>query len=348
MNIRKRLSRFTPGHNQRLKELSSRVNSQVSRACSVNDLVAAIREIGAFDESLRYNLILPRLILIPLWAMVLLGFVLLVDVSADWAWIPDYLNTRLLGACILFPMLVISVIYTSRVTDRSEAIHTLSTRIATRYLAMTYQIREVPGGAGMQLSWLCATFKDFWRGTESQFSGYRRYLVVALTARYQGQVQTFPYNYHHLRSIHRRTSGGEYELDRYSLTVEFPWVREVTVRGESLMFSLDREQHCKTPNGQFNHRFKLTSSRKDACERFAKAEMLECCLALADVLEGLNMEFSDTGYLCLSFDNDLMAVQTVHTLHNAEAFEAEMQEGFRLPQLDFILAQLEKMRALYI
>ncbi|TWI49647.1 hypothetical protein IQ22_03970 [Pseudomonas duriflava] len=347
MNIRKRLSRFTPGHNQRLKELSSRVNSQVSRACSVNDLVAAIREIGAFDESLRYNLILPRLILIPLWAMVLLGFVLLVDVSADWAWIPDYLNTRVVGACILFPMLVIAVIYTSKVTDKSEAINTLSTRIATRYLAMAYQIREIPGGAGMQLSWLCATFKDFCRGVESQFTGYKRYLVVALTGAYQGQLQTFAYHYHHLRYTARSTSGGEYELDRYSLTVEFPWIREVSVRGESLRSTVDREQHWKTPNVQFNHRFKLTGSREDACERFIKAEMLECCLALANVLEGLNMEFSATGHLCLSFYTDLMAVRTAHTLHNAEAFEAEMRKGFRLPQLDFTLAQLERMRALY-
>ncbi|WP_407364164.1 hypothetical protein HKW97_23965 (plasmid) [Pseudomonas luteola] len=349
MSIRKLLSTFKRGHNQRLAELVSRMVNRIDQAHSTSDFVAVIREVGAFDESLRYNLIVPGLILIPLWVVFLFGFSLLVNGPPDWGWIAwlfDYLNAKFVGLCILFPMSFVNVLYTSSVVRLAGEISTLSRYVAERYLHLTYQISEVQPDAGMQLSWLAATFKDFSRGTKDFFDGYKQYLAVALSGIYRGQFETFTYSYHHLRYTIKRSSASEDELDRYSLTVEFPWVREVTVRGE-FWGSVDREVRWKTSNTRFNRCFTLTGSREDVCEGFARAEMLECCLKLAACLKDMNMEFSDTGYLCLSFDNDLMEIRTWHTLHNAKAFEAEMQEGFRLPHLDFTLAQLERMRALY-
>lgn len=193
------------------------------------------------------------------------------------------------------------------------------------------------------LNKLDAQFADYRRGD------YSRELQQSMQGVFTGPLHNLPYEYHRLHYVDKRTEettvsdgkGGTktqtrvvYDhYDRYSLVIDFPWVTGVSVRSDGHSQN-DYPSRMDTASADFNKAFRLTGRSEMTCAKFIKPSTVLHLLKVFNVLKDPNLEFADSGKLCLSFaSSDLLTFGAQYSLSSPKEFYAEIAAGIELPRL---------------
>ncbi|ROL81504.1 hypothetical protein BLX41_04995 [Pseudomonas protegens] len=229
----------------------------------------------------------------------------------------------------------------------SGALTDLAASITRKCMMLGNDLSEFDSTADWRLKRLDNEFTDYQRGSESE----RRRIVDSLQGVYRGERHSLAFEYHHLRYVissrEREASGGFRTVytnyHRYSLVVDFPWVREIAVRSSPLEIQLSG-QPFKTDRDDFNQAFVLRGMDSALCERFAMPATLDLLMELSCQLHGVNLEFSSQGRLCLSFNNeDTMAYADPGLLSDLAVFRERIEAGIELPKLYPLLGLIERL-----
>lgn len=252
----------------------------------------------------------------------------------------------------MFWVFVALCFFSYRVSKGISGVSTdLAASIARKCMMLGNGLSEFDSSADWRLKRLDNEFTDYRRGSERE----RRRILDSLQGVYRGERHSLAFEYHQLRyviSSCERGAGGDLKTvytnyQRYSLVVDFPWVREIALRSSPLEIQLSG-QPFKTDREDFNQAFVLRGNDPASCEHFATPATLDLLLELSRQLHGANLEFSGQGRLCLSFNNeDIMAHANPGPLSELAVFRERIEAGIELPKLYPLLGLIEQLARLH-
>lgn len=323
-------------HNKRLQTLIEDSETLVDEAESTDDLLMVIGQVRDFGAPLEFNNTTPKIFII---AGVLF----------------------LLAAILFVPLMLVGIILIvigwRKISKRNGLLEALSGRIVAECALFTNDLQDATVLAQLTLANFIGEFRDFNRGT------YQRNIVESVQGIFPGETHAIPFVYSHFHFVDERTEtysvsdgkGGSSTKERkvydhyhrYSVVVDFTWIRDVTVRGNGGS-SIDREHCWESASTDFNRAFKLTGDSEMACARFSKPVTILHLLKIHKELKSPNFEFSANGRLCLSFDNaDLMSCEASGGLKSAAVFYDSIAQGVALPRLFAALALVHRLAELH-
>lgn len=338
-------------HNTRLDAAIAAAREATEAATSKADLLRAVTYIRDFKGELRFDntitfwqgvfLGVPAIAFLALWYTATPADLARLAGSSGWL-----IQAVLLTAGVCLAILALGKFLIIHLNG--DLLPSLSSDIAQQAGMLTAAMSKLDESPARTLSRLRLCFQDYARGNHS------REILEAFQGYYQGAKHAFAYCYYHLeyveaRQVRERVSDGKggsrYETrtkydyrDRYSLVVEFPWVRGIAVRYDD-QEKIDFETSHTPTASDFNDAFVLTGVSTLACARFAKPVTVLQLLAMEARLDELNLEFSlQDGGLCVSFDNDdLLDVKMPCNLTTPGPFHAFIESGVHLENLEWLL-----------
>ncbi|NUU34802.1 hypothetical protein [Pseudomonas sp. C2B4] len=322
-------------HNKKLRQLIEQCDARVEAATNKTDLLDVIKQLRSFGEVLAFDNSTPKLFL--------------------------YVGLALVAAALLFvPFIVLGIAFLIGgwlvMENRSGAIEALSRDLIHKSSLLTHGLTERFKPDVKVLEALAGEFKDFRRGS------YSRTILRTAQGIYPGAVHELSFNYQSLQYVDRETykvnvpdgAGGtkeetrtrDLEFARFSLVFDFPWVKNVAVRGDQHR-AVDLEDALDTASNEFNKAFCLTGANQMACAVFAKPATVLHLLQLRQQFSDVNLEFSGHGRLCLGFsDPDLLASAATDGFNDLQALEQHVEAGIRMPRLDFLLSWVHRLAEL--
>ena len=339
-----------PSHNERLDELLSTGESNVDQAESQPDLLKQIQRFAEFDGPLEFDFTVAwwffgigALLIACGGALYWLGSIALLDalsyrLQIAPLWIT--LGIALIGLALAGG----SLIWINSTSDRLPTLSRNIARLSSFYHNGLKYVDETPG---QTLNRLNTQFGDYKRGN------YSRELHESIQGTFLGSLRAIPYEYHHLHYVEQRTvvtvvsdgKGGTKTVtqivydhyDRYSLVLDFPWVTGISVRSDGHSHN-DFAYGMDTASPDFNRAFSLTGLSEMACAKFIRPSTVLHLLGLFKLLNSFNLEFAETGKLCISFSNDdLLSFGTQYSLLAPQQFYTEISKGVELPRLMSVL-----------
>lgn len=310
---------------QELIRLLGSCQVQVSRAQSNADLLQVLDRLEAFPGGLEFDHAQPKLLLVLAFASLVVSY--LMDGMGWMGWVA-------IGCC--FASFLVK-------RGRSSSLGDLSARIGRKCSLFSNGLSEPESTADWCFKKLSSEFSDYQRGTEG------RDIVTSAQGVFQGTLHSLAFEYHHLRYVNLRNDkkGGEESFDRYSLVLDFPWVRGVSARTDVVGAPL-AGKGFETTLDDFNRTFLLQGRRELDCAKFATPTTLLFLMALSSRLSKVNLEFSEQGRLCLSFNNDeVMAYAYPGSLADLQAFREQIKAGIELPGLSPLLELAHQLAELH-
>ncbi|MBO9550846.1 hypothetical protein [Pseudomonas sp.] len=323
-------------------------------ATSKDELLRAVASLRDFPGGLRFDNVDRRKALM-YGALAISAALLLVSWTLGWFGLglgrkmPGVVSFSIIAG--VFGWTVVSWwMYTFKSDTSDEWLSELSYDIAQRAGMIEAGIRPITTPPEDILSRLSDHFADYLRGDHGCE------IVGAFEGRHEGERHAFHFSYFNLAYVNQRqerhgTGGGNYEtrtvhdhFNRFSLVVEFPWVRGIAVRTDD-QEDVDFDYLYETQSSQFEDTFYLTGLSRKLCARFAKPETLEYLVELEECLNEMNLEFSEEGgELCISFDDDnLLSVELPCDLSTPEQFYAHIEAGVCLEDLEWLLDELHTL-----
>ncbi len=332
--------------NARLNKLLAVSEARLDRAESKDDLLEVIHEFVSYNGPLKFNYTRA-------WWFFGTGMLLIASTVALYG----YLDSRNVASFfyqlqidpVLFGMGsgllgIVSAIWSLLwMKSKSDRLPALSSKIARLSSYFHNGLTYLQEDSSLTLKKLDAQFSDYWRGN------YSRELIDSMQGVFTGTLRNLPYEYHRLHYINKRTEKTTVtddqgktktetrviydHYDRYSLVIDFPWVTGVSVRSDD---QSENDYPCRmdTASPDFNKAFRLTGGSEMLCAKFIKPSTVLHLLKLFNILHRPNLEFADSGKLCLSFaDSDLLAFGTQYSLSSPNEFYAEISAGVDLPRL---------------
>ncbi|MGJ7514233.1 hypothetical protein ACSFE6_07825 [Pseudomonas baetica] len=323
-------------HNKKLRQLIEQCDARVEAATSKADLLDVIKQLRSFGGTLAYDNSTPKL-------FVYGGLVL---VAAAFLFVP----VIVLGIAFLIGGWLV-------MENRSGAIQTLSRDIIHKSSLFTHGLTERFKPGVQVLERLAGEFRDFRRGS------YSRTILKTAQGVYPGAIHELSFSYQSLQYVDRETykvsvpdgAGGtkeetrtrDLEFARFSLVLDFPWVKNVAVRGDQHR-AVDLEESLDTASTEFNNAFCLTGATRMTCAVFAKPATVLHLLQLRQQLSAVNLEFSEQGRLCLGFsDPELLASAATDGFDDLQALEQQVEAGIRMPRLDLLLSWVHRLAELH-
>lgn len=315
---------------QALVRLLSDCQARVSRARSNADLLEVLGRLEVFPGGLKFDQVQSILLLVLAGASLLAAWLLddmgwMVWVALGCGYFSYHFRKGLSG----------------NLTDLAQS-------IARKCAMFSNDLSEADSDADWCLKRLSTEFADYGRGNE------RRYIVDSVRGVYQGVQYPLAFEYYHLQYVNSRTERGAggtnrtvYDtFDRYSLVLDFPWVKGISVQSNPLEIPLAGER-LQTHWDDFNRTFVLRGIDQANCEGFATPETLVFLMVLLRHLDKVNLEFSSQGRLCLSFDNaHVMAHADPGPLSDLPAFREQIKAGIALPGLYPVLELMHRLAEL--
>lgn len=332
--------------NARLDRLLAVGEANIDRAESQADLLKEIQTFASFDGPLNFNFK-------GAWWFFAAGMLLISSAAALFWFQDNYLIASFFYRLRIDPYLITWVVgliglgvgcgslaWMSSTSDRLPSLSSKIARLSSFYHNGLAHIEEDPR---QTLNRLNAQFGDYKRGN------YSRELVESIKGVFTGSLRNLTYEYHQLHYVDQRTEvtvvpdgkGGTKTVtrivydhyDRYSLVIDFPWVTGISVRSDGHSQN-DYACSMDTASPDFNSSFCLTGHSEMQCAKFIKPSTVLHLLKLFDVLSRPNLEFSESGKLCMSFaSSDLLSFGTQFSLYAPQQFYTEISEGVELPRL---------------
>lgn len=343
-------------HNGRLLRMIEQATATAEKSTSKEGLLKAVQIVRAFKGPLEFDQTKPKAAAIMLGALALAAIALAIWGSPEMkAWVAQATGVDhqlvQIGLAVFFGTSTLACF--AFMGSRASLLPNLSEDIARRSSRITAGLVPVPMGNEKLLTRLLKEFGDYSRGNHS------RDIKLALTSSYTGETHQLSYTYcqmHYVnkRVVTERVSDGRggfrtktktvYDhFDRYSLVIDFPWVEGVSLRSNG-QSAVDFEHSFETSSSDFNRAFVLTGTSTMGCVKFAKPVTVLHLLRMREQLEGLNLEFSLGGRLCLSFENStLLDFDMSCDLASPDDFYRLINAGVRLPYLTQVLAMAHRL-----
>lgn len=332
--------------NTRLNKLLAVSEASVARAKSNTDLLKVIHEFASYRGPLEFDHTRA-------WWFFGTGLLLLASAVILY-WIGNISSVALFfyrleidpdsfGIGTGFLGIVIAVWSLTWMKSKSDRLPSLSKRIARLSSYFHNGLTFLREDSATTLKELDTEFGDYRRGD------YSRKLVESIQGVFTGTLRNLPYTYRQLHYVNQRevhttvtdekgntkteTRVVHDHYDRYSLVIDFPWVTGISVRSD-YQSKNDYSHPMDTTSPDFNKAFRLTGRSEMLCAKFIKPSTVLHLLKLFDILHRPNLEFSDSGELCLSFESsDLFAYGAQYSLASPKNFYAEISAGIELPRL---------------
>ncbi|WP_443693222.1 hypothetical protein ACRZ5O_11020 [Pseudomonas protegens] len=317
-------------HDAELVQLLATSNAEVARAKSNEDLLRVIARLQSFRGGLDFDHAQS-------WLLLMLAIVSAIPAMAgvELMWFA----TACLGFATLYTWM-----------GRKAVLDELPQKIARKCSFLSNGLWDPGGTADERFTQLSREFDDYDRGNDS------RRIEASARGTYQGPRHQLSFVFHHLRYVnshYKSKSDGESErvyesFDRFSLVVDFPWVRGVMVRSDLPNTKSKKRKVFETTSDDFNRSFSFTGDSELACAKFATPTTLAFLLELRRRLKKVNLEFSSEGHLCLSFDDaEVMAYKDPGTFDDLPSFYANIEQGLPLPNLFPVLALVHELAELH-
>lgn len=238
--------------------------------------------------------------------------------------------------------LTASFIGVAMLIQQSSQSSDISYKIAQLSSYFSNSLAVFDGTSSSNLLDLRNKFRDY-RGNQGE-------LCLSLAGEYHGEIHELTYKLYKLKyyksSLDARDDKAQ-EKYRYSLIIDFPWVKNIYVRSGSVgeaTYPITWE----TSSPDFNEKFTLSGSSEIECAKFAKPASLQHISLLGTEFENLNLEFSSSGTLCVSLDNDILQFKDIGiTILARHLFISKIKEGIELPQLQRLLSMAHKLAEYY-
>lgn len=233
--------------------------------------------------------------------------------------------------------------------SQANRIPHLSKRMLFWSASTDHGITGFGGDWDSKMSTLKNTYGDFDRG-------FQRELTYGVKGVFPGDLHDLAYEYFAWKYtvktyVPQVDSKGKVTMvekntdyNRYCLIIDFPWVKNVVVRGDgSSSFSLPRR--VNTASSQFNSCFDVSGSDAITAAKFLKPTTINHLLEMARIYGSANLEFSSNGKLCFSFTNSNMMDTTFQgmTLLEPDKFHDAIVTGIRLEHLFYALHMIHRL-----
>ncbi|MHA3735392.1 hypothetical protein ACXR0M_06910 [Pseudomonas sp. Eth.TT006] len=332
--------------NARLNELLTVSEANIDRAESTADLLNVINEFALYNGPLEFDRTRA-------WWFFGTGLFLIASAFALHQFGNIYsvvlffrqlnIDPDAFGMGTGFFGLVIAAWSLAWMKSKSKRLPSLSKKIARLSSYFRNELSFLEEDSPSTLRDLDAEFGDYRRGD------YSRELVQSIEGVFSGTLRDLPYTYRQLHYVNRREERTEVtdekgntktetrvvydHFDRYSLVIDFPWVTGISLRSDHQREN-DYPHRMDTASLDFNKAFRLTGTSEMLCAKFIKPATVLHLLKLFEILERPNLEFAESGLLCLSFANsDLFAFGSEYSLESPKQFYAEISAGIELPRL---------------
>ncbi|MBA1280310.1 hypothetical protein [Stutzerimonas stutzeri] len=343
-------------HNSRLHDMIKGASAAAETAASKDELLEAVQIVRDFPGPLQFDQTKPKAIAVVFGVLCLaaIAFALWAPVEAK-AWLASLTGTNhqlvQIGCAVLFG--IATAVCFAFMGNRASLLKTLSTDIARRSSLLSAGLTPVSIDNGQLLKRLEGEFRDYQRGN------YSRDITLALTSAYVGETHQLDYSYCHLHYVNKRVvtkrvsdGRGGYRTktetvydhyDRFSLVVDFPWVKGIAVRANGHS-AIDFKHPFVTTSSDFARAFVLTGISTMECVKFAKPVTVLHLLKMKKQLSGMNLELSLSGRLCLSFEvANLLDFDMPCDLGSPDEFYQLIDAGVRLPYLTNVLAMVHRL-----
>lgn len=330
-------------HNRAFKQLLHTINDRVDAAESEQQLIHAIELAIQFNAPLRYDNDIFHYSMAACTGVV---FGLITKgIAIDQAPPAPWMVILVVAAVSCLVMLVFVLVRNGRLGD-------LSDRISLKDALLDNNLRRLRINKKAKAREFARQFNEFDRGN------YKREIEELYYGHYQGKEESFQYQYFHFHYVNRRVetytkkdSKGrtsthtrvKYDhYHRYGIICKFGYVRDVNIYSE---WTLRKGKHRYKPaSNRFNNQYKAYGDSEQTLAKFLKPAVVLTLEELGNQLGGINIEFNQTGKLCLSFsDSDLLKPRRQHGLQEPTAFREEIAGHSRLDKLSHALASIDTL-----
>lgn len=239
--------------------------------------------------------------------------------------------------------LTASFIGVAMLIQQSSKSSDVSYKIAQLSSYFSNNLAVFDGTSSSNLLDLRNKFRDYRRGSQGE-------LCLSLAGECYGGIHELTYKLYKLKyyesALDARNDKAQ-EKYRYSLIIDFPWVKNIYVRSGSVgeaTYPITWE----TSSPDFNDKFTLSGYSEIECSKFAKPAPLQHIALMGTEFKNLNLEFSSDETLCVSLDNDILQFKDIGiTILARHLFLSKIKEGIELPQLQRLLNMTHKLAEYY-
>jgi hypothetical protein len=320
----------------------------INRRCTKEDVLKIVDRFRSYKGSLEYSHTPSVLVCIAGVLMMFPGSFELYKGLNSYYYHPSSQPYFVLWMVMLVVGLLTAVFSLLLICERSAEIPSLSNQLLRIAGVLNFPLSQHHRPYDESLRYLQSAFGDFDRGN------YSRQLLMAYNGKYKGARHQLSFEHFCLEYVNERVepvvvSNGKtttvstrivYDtFYRYSIVVDFPWVKNVKVQADgqtSFRHKLD------TAHPDFNRIFKVSADDSVTGVKFLKPTTVLHVLAMADNFGDLNIELSHDGKLCMSFNNDNMMTPFPQGLSlNAPAdFYTAVERGIQFHHLKYALEQI--------
>lgn len=322
--------------NQQLVLFLNSLSIQITQAHNREDLRTILRKVSAFGRPLRYDnktywLSFSSALLIGCLALLMLYF------NPNNGLAPWFA-----GGAVLTSLVFAILIYVRR-----DKINSLSDALYKRdvYLDNAWQTKEYHGKR--LAAELSQQFSEFRRGN------HLREISWLVKGHFQGpehQFEYHAYNFHYVdrRQVTTTDSKGRTRTRtvydhhyRYGLYLPFEFVHDIAIY--SSWFGSLFSASYKPASVEFNRKFKVKAQNELAAAKFLKPAVVIEIEDMGKELSELNLEFSSSGHLCVSYAQNICSWKRQYGLDNPEQFLREIEGDQTLTRLHNTLNRIHTL-----
>lgn len=321
--------------NKSLSSALAQARNGVAQANTAGEVIQALHPLTLRGEELRFDFIALYLSLAGGAILIGLAFFVARQASAftTFSWV-----TLLAG-------LIVAAVSVGRMSGRSKLIPDLTSLALNRFCLLSNGLHRPSETYDTIFSKLSADFKDYNRGNYSH--ALRDVLDGELTV----ESEQRPFRYIHLHYVNEREE--EYyetdrdgkrvrktrivydHYDRYSLVIPGCSTRDVSAASDR-SHPITWKTKWETSLKDFNRRVAISGASEMNCARFARPATILHIQRMDAEFSALNIEFSNNGAMCVSFNNAnlLDFTRPTTTLRFPSRFLGAIEQGIGLPILD--------------
>lgn len=322
--------------NQQLALFLNSLSRQIARAQSREDLSAILLKVRSFGRPLSYN---NQVYWLSLFASLFIcGLALLFlyfyphNNPAPWIAAAAGLTS--------IPFAVLIFLRRNKISGLSDALFQRDVYLDNGWQNVVYAGKSLAAKLGQQ-------FNEFKRGN------HLREINWLVKGQYQGTEHQFEYHAYQFHYVDRRqvtTTDAKGRVRtrtvydhhyRYGLYLPFGFVKQITI--SSSWFGGFFTGSYKPASVEFNRNFKVSAPNDVVAAKFLKPTVVIEIEDMGKELSELNLEFSTSGQLCVSYSQNICKWQRRYGLDNPDDFLREIQGDQKLPELHQTLERIHTL-----
>jgi hypothetical protein len=322
--------------NQQLALFLTSLSFQITQAKNREDLRSILRKVSAFGRPLRYD---NKSYWVGLATASLISSLALLSIKfyPNLDFIPWFAG----GAALLGVMFAILIFMRrNKISGLSDALYTRDVYLDNNWQSESYNGKRLAAELGQQ-------FSEFRRGN------HLREISWLVKGHFQGAEHYFDYHAYTFHYVDRRQvvttdSKGKIRTRtvydhhyRYGLYLPFDFVRNIAIY--SSWFGGLFSGSYKPASVEFNRKFKVKAENELVAAKFLKPSIVVEIEDMGKDLADLNLEFSSSGDLCISYAHNICSWKRQYGLDDPDQFLREIEGDQTLTRLHNTLNRIHTL-----